>query len=96
MAMSFEEIKELLQEKTRKSEFEELEGDRDDLWGVVKMVKQEGGEGEGESYQIVNHFVTHDVYIRLRGFYSSYDGVDFDGYDYEQVEPVQKTITVYK
>ena len=48
MAMSFEEIKELLQEKTRKSEFEELEGDRGDLWGEVKMVKQEGGEGEAQ------------------------------------------------
>lgn len=96
MAMSFEEIKELLDGEINKNEFEELQGDYPALWGTVKQVRQEGGEGEGENYVVVNHFVDHDVYVRLRGFYSSYDGVDFNGYGYEQVEPVQKTITVYK
>ena len=59
-------------------------------------VKQRGGEGEGETWYSVKLFKEHDVYIRTDGFYSSYNGTDFeDGYG-EEVRPAEKTITVYE
>jgi hypothetical protein len=64
--------------------------------GDWKEVDQYGGEGEGERWYSVKYFKDHDVYIKTNGFYSSYNGTDFDyGYGYE-VKPVQKTITVYE
>lgn len=64
--------------------------------GEVKEVDQYGGEGEGERWWSTKHFVDHDVYIKTRGYYSSYNGTDFDyGYG-EEVKPVQKTITVFE
>ncbi len=64
--------------------------------GKVVEVKQVGGEGEGETWYSVKHFVDHNVYLRIDGFYASYNGTDFnDGYGYE-VKPTQKTITVYE
>lgn len=63
--------------------------------GKVVEVKQKGGEGEGDEWYSVKHFVDHDVYIRTDGFYTSYEGTSFeDGYGRE-VFPHQKTITVY-
>ena len=59
-------------------------------------VAQKGGEGEGESWYTVKHFVDHDIFIKLNGFYTSYDGTDFDGYDYKEVLPHQEVITVYR
>lgn len=59
-------------------------------------VEQYGGEGKGESWYSVKHFIDHDIYIRTDGFYTSYNGTDFyDGYG-RQVFPKQKTITVYE
>jgi hypothetical protein len=54
-----------------------------------------GGEGDGEYTHRVINFPAHGVYIKLRGYYSSYNGVDLD-YDYEEVHPKEKTITVYE
>lgn len=64
-------------------------------FGKVETVDQYGGEGEGEIWYIVYHFVDHDVYIRIDGFYMSHNGTDFDDHWYE-VFPFQKTITVYE
>lgn len=64
--------------------------------GEVEEVEQYGGESMGETWYSVKYFKDHDVYIRIDGFYASYDGTSFyDGYGYE-VRPTQKTITVYE
>lgn len=57
-----------------------------------------GGEGEGEYVERV--FAVKDgdealVYFRITGFYSSYNGTDWDD-GFSIVEPYQKTITLYR
>lgn len=64
--------------------------------GQVLEVDSYGGEGAGGLWWSTKHFVDHDVYIKIRGYYSSYNGTDFDyGYG-EEVRPVQKTIIVFE
>ena len=64
--------------------------------GKIVEVDSYGGEGQGETWYSVKHFVDHDVYIRIDGVYSSYEGVEFhDGYG-KEVFPQQRTITVYE
>ena len=66
-----------------------------DNLGEVIRVYHYGGEGKGETYETVQYFKDHNVYIKLEGWYSSYDGVNFDDYDFEEVFPEEKTIVVY-
>lgn len=64
--------------------------------GKVIEVEQKGGEGQGDEWYSVKHFVDHDVYIKTEGYYSSYNGTDFyEGYGHE-VRPQEITITVYR
>ncbi len=53
-------------------------------------------EGQGDTCYTVKHFVDHDVYIRTDGFYSSYNGTDFDYGFGKEVKPKEKVITVYE
>ena len=64
-------------------------------FGEVKEIAQYGGEGKGDKYYRVYHFVDHDVYIRIDGWYQSYNGAEFSDAPYE-VRPQQKTITVFE
>lgn len=66
--------------------------------GEYEKVDSYGGEGEGERWWVVYHFVDHGVYIRVDGYYQSYDGVSFyDGWSCcKEVKPVEKKITVYE
>lgn len=64
--------------------------------GKVNEVEQVGGEGEGNTWYTVKHFVDHDVYIRTDGWYSSYEGTEFEDGFGEVVSPKEKTITVYE
>lgn len=66
--------------------------------GECKEIAQYGGEGMGDTWYSVKYFPEHDVYIKVSGFYSSYNGTDFTDYDSDchQVTPQQKTITVYE
>lgn len=64
--------------------------------GEIEEVASRGGEGEGEDYHHVWHFKDHDVYLMLSGWYQSYHGTDYDGWDsVSQVFPKKKTVTVY-
>lgn len=64
--------------------------------GEIEEVEQYGGEDMGSEYYVVQYFKDHDVYIRTDGYYSSYNGTDWeDGYGCE-VRPKEKTITVYE
>jgi hypothetical protein len=66
--------------------------------GKWKEVDSYGGEGQGETWWKVIHFKEIDTYIKINGFYTSYDGTNFDSFedDLKVVEPRQKTITVYE
>lgn len=64
--------------------------------GDFKEVDQHGGEGEGERWWSVKHFSKHNIYIKVRGFYSSYNGTDFDYGWGEEVKPQEKVVTVYQ
>jgi hypothetical protein len=61
-------------------------------------VDQEGGEDEGSHWHSVKYFKDHDVYIKVTGWYSSYNGTDFENWDNacSEVRPQQKTITVWE
>ena len=59
-------------------------------FGEIKQVEHFGGEGEGETYFYIVHFVDHDVYVRCAGHYTSYDGVDWYD-DFKECEKVPKT-----
>lgn len=63
------------------------------LW--VNVESEGGGEGEGENVSRVHHFIDQDIFIRLTGYYTSYDGTEYSG-EYENVSPEQEVITVYK
>lgn len=66
-------------------------------FGTVNVADQQGGEGEGEEWYIVYHFVDHDVYIRVDGWYQSYYGTEFDGWDScSEVRPQQRMVTFYE
>ncbi len=65
--------------------------------GDTKEVFSKGGEGQGEDWQRVYLFKNHDVYIKVKGWYASHHGTDFDGWDsLSVVVPKEKTITVYE
>ena len=62
--------------------------------GESKEVQQKGGEGEGEEWYSVRYFKDHDIFIRIDGWYQSYEGTTFEN-DYYEVFPKQVTITEY-
>jgi hypothetical protein len=67
--------------------------------GPWEKIHKYGGEGKGETWFVVYYFERHDVYIRIDGYYSSYDGVSFNNSwedDAKEVKPQEKTITVYE
>lgn len=94
--MNFEEIiKNLKATKQDISDF--AYGDFPVELGVSKKVFSKGGEDEGSSWERVYQFIDHNVFISFSGFYSSYNGVDFDGWEnVNEVTPQEKTITVYE
>lgn len=61
---------------------------------TVSLVEEDlGGEGHGESVYVV--LKVGDQLFRKSGYYASHYGTDWDG-SFEEVEPQEKTITVYK
>lgn len=61
-------------------------------------VHQEGGEGQGDHWESVKLFPEHNIYIKVVGHYSSYNGTDFynDWGCCYNVTPKEKTVTVYE
>lgn len=59
--------------------------------GKIEMIEQFGGEGDGDDYWAVYHFVDHDVYISFDGWFASHHGSEFS--DMSEVRPkiVEKT-----
>lgn len=97
--MRYDEILEVLKSNiSRVSHFAMEDYTPEDLGlGPVDEVYQKGGEGQGDHWESVKYFKDHDVYIKVIGYYSSYNGVDFYG-DWDcclEVMPKEKTIIVY-
>ncbi len=66
------------------------------ILGIVSQIEQYGGEGKGEDWWVVYYFEDHDVYIKVDGYYQSYNGTEFVGWDcLSEVRPVEKTIIQY-
>ena len=101
MKKTFQEILDILKEKCEDgvSQFAYGDFDQEEIGlGEIKEVEQHGGEGEGSNWYSVKHFIEHDLYIKVSGWYSSYHGTDFNGWEdsCEEVKPQEKTITVYE
>lgn len=66
---------------------------------TFQTVDSYGGEDQGSDYWNVEK-VTHEdfpgefVFVKAYGWYQSYDGADYSGWEF--VTPRQKTITVYE
>ena len=69
-----------------------------DLGLQWEQVDQYGGEGKGDTWYSIKYFPEYDIYIRVDGWYQSYNGTEFhDGWDScKEVRPQQKTIIVYE
>lgn len=74
------------------SEYEESLG-----LGEIKEVDQHGGEGMGSDWYSIKYFPKHDVYVKVEGWYESYNGTDFEDWDdaCSEVKPSQKLVTYY-
>lgn len=99
MKLTFKEILEKVE--AHYGEVEEFAYDHEstEISGVGQMeeVDQYGGEGMGDDWYAIKHFPDHDVYVKVSGYYSSYDGTDFDGWNCcTEVKPAEKKITVYE
>ncbi len=57
--------------------------------GPCKKVESYGGEGKGEEWYAVWHFIEHDIYIRIDAYYTSYEGVDFQDAEFLNVRPTE-------
>ena len=63
--------------------------------GEYELVEEDGGhEGGGEDVNRVWHFKQHDVYVRLRGSYYSYDGTTWND-SFTQAYAKQEMVTNY-
>lgn len=77
--------------------FAYMDYDTNDVTGKVEEVVNYGGEDMGSNWYSVQYFPKHDIYLRVNGYYSSYMGAEFDGWDdVVQVTPKIKTITVFE
>lgn len=75
---------------------DEKESDFFKTFGATDLVVETGGgEGEGEYVERVVFFKDHNFYAQRMGHYSSYEGTDWDEYEWTKVTPKEKTITVY-
>ena len=75
---------------------EEQEKEIIEALGEVKQVYSKGGSGKGDEWSRVQHFVDHDVYVRVDAYYESYNGTDFDGAEVYLCSPVEKMVTFYE
>ena len=61
--------------------------------GQMKCVDSYGGEGQGDDYYSVYHFIDHDVYIKFQGWHTSHWGSEYD--HMVEVKPVTVTKIEY-
>ena len=71
------------------------------ILGNWKEIHISGGSDRGSDWVSVFHFENHDVYLKVSGYYSSYEGVEFDDTSWEtneikEVRPFEIIQTIYK
>ena len=95
--MNTQKLLEILSELFEQNEnYFAYEMDNTEEFGEAPIVEEEGDiEGGGDYSMVVRHFKNLDIYVRQTGFYSSYDGTDWNN-DFTVVKPVEKTITVFE
>lgn len=64
-------------------------------FGRVETVEQVGGEGEGDRAHVVVKFLKTGQFFRCDGYYSSYEGAEYDGQWFE-VKPKLVQVTRYE
>ena len=68
--------------------------DENEDYKIESEIEQHGGEGEGDNYWVITRVLnkkTNEVfYIRFYGYYSSWDGTTWNGWDL--VKPHKKEI----
>lgn len=98
--MNYQEILETLKQKIKTvDDFAMQDFKVKDLGlGPIKLIDEKGGEGEGEEWYAVFHFKAHDIYIKVNGYYTSYDGTEFEGGwgCCNEVTPKKESITVWE
>lgn len=94
--MTAKEILEIAEKNLSIEDFAEGYYDPEEYgFGKVETVDSYGGEDRSSTYYTVRHFIDHNVYIKTEGYYSSYNGVDWDFGHGQEVLPKRKTIIVY-
>jgi len=69
--------------------------------GNWKEIHVSGGSDRGSNWVSVFYFENHDVYIRVNGYYSSYEGVEFndtswDTKEIKEVRPKEVIKVIYE
>lgn len=77
--------------------YEDYDEDKLDF-GKITEIEQIGGEEEGSNWFSIKYFEKTKQYFKISGYYQSYSGTDFEGYEscLKEVFPKEKTITVYE
>lgn len=85
-------VEEILMDSYYYKEYTSLEG----LPFSFKCVDSYGGEGCGDNFYTVIQIQDdeEEIFVKLQGWYSSYNGVEYESWKF--VQPKQKTITVYE
>lgn len=90
------EILKILNEKLSLEDYGNEDFDIEELGlGEIKIVDSGGGMDEGSHAYRVDHFIDHDVYIKIDGYYQSHYGYDWEDEPYE-VEPYEVPVTKYR
>jgi len=66
--------------------------------GRTEQMASNGGMDKGSDWWRIYHFVKHDVYVKVSGWYASHDGTHFeDGWgSCKEVHPNEVTVIEYK
>jgi len=72
-----------------------------DLVGDWKEIWVSGGCDKGSDWVTVYHFQDHDVYIKISGYYTSYNGVEFNsrswtGSDVKKIKQKEVIKVIYQ
>ena len=98
--MNYEEILEKIKEKFNVPSDFAYQHTQCEVSGIGTMqeIEQKGGEDEGSSWYAIKYFLDHDIYIKISGWYSSYEGTEFTDWDEccKQVVPQEKLVTVFE
>jgi len=59
--------------------------------GKFEMVDEFGGEGQGDQYWKVYHFIDHGIFISFDGWYASHHGSEYNHMSQVKSKIVEKT-----